>query len=96
MHNDKEWQVVSEKVGIDLNEIVMKLRKDEYIKKRDDVPHTQLTVEGQLFGGYKAQRNWARLKRFTLFMESLLLVIFSGIGATWAIIEICNSLCCKH
>lgn len=96
MHNEIEWQVVSEAVGVDLKEILMKLIKDEYIVKREGLSEHQLTIEGQLFGGYKSQRNWKTLKQFALFMESLLLVVFSGIGAAWAIIEIFNDLFSKE
>jgi hypothetical protein len=89
-HNDNEWQIVSTKVGIELNEIVMKLFKDELIIKRDDLAEISLTINGQLFEGYVKRKRLAKLTRFLLFMESLLLVIFSAIGAIWIIIEISN------
>jgi hypothetical protein len=93
--NSEEWQIVSEKVGLDLNELVMKLIKDEYIIKREDRPHISVTIAGLLFEGYVKQKFWTNVKRLALFMESLSLVIFSGIGAAWVIIEICDH-CSKH
>lgn len=91
--NDTDWQELSKNVGIDLNELQMKLEKDELIKLRDGRPTHQLTIEGQLFEGYVNQRNRLDAETHLNKVQTMVISIGTGAAGLFALIQFFQWIC---